>query len=138
MAKQLENKHCRGIISAHFELGADRTIPHTSAQSRTQNFLLHFSTNQAILSTLRHTFFWPIFWAKKSPIWHSGGARSLNWRKLWNYEVPGSVHYDEWARAYLKWPEIAELALRFFWQTFECALNASTVSLYYRAVCMCF
>ena len=48
--------------------------------------------------------------------------------------MPGSVHYDEWAQAYLKWPEIAELALRFFWQTFEYALNASTVSLYYRDI----
>ena len=61
MAKQLENKHCRGIISAHFELGADRTIPHTSAQSRTQYILLHFSTNWAILSLLSHTYFFAYF-----------------------------------------------------------------------------
>ena len=30
--------------------------------------------------------------------------------------MPGSVHYDEWARASLKSPEIVELDLSFFWK----------------------
>ena len=48
--------------------------------------------------------------------------------------MPGSVQYDEWARASQKSPEIAELNLSFFWQNALDALNASTVSLYYRVI----
>ena len=47
MAKQLESKHCRGIISAHFEPGVDRTIPHSK-------IFIGFLDE---LGILRHTFF---------------------------------------------------------------------------------
>ena len=57
MAKQLESKHCRGIISAHFEPGVDRTIPHSKIfigfLDELGNFK-HFETH----------FFWRFFGPK--------------------------------------------------------------------------
>ena len=67
MEEQPFMKHCSLHVTKHFATLCGPAHPHSSAQFRTQNFLFHFSPNQAILSILSHTCFLGNLWSKVRP-----------------------------------------------------------------------
>ena len=123
MAQQLENKHYWGIVPANFEPGADRTILHASAQFCIQNFLLHFSTNQATgNSKYFETHFFGNFSAVAPDCQISKNLIIMIWLDLF-IKMDGNLLLS-------REQNCLNLYLRLCWQSLESGLNAFTISLY--------